>query len=223
MLLGYYGDQKTVEELSVNIPQLENEKGEKMGTINQQMATWCLSQGYDVSLYTFDCQVIDQAWANLPQETMLERLELRKTGWTVPSLGNDWTKAYAQSYIDYVNAGGELNIQPAVTSQLLYKLLETGPVLPCLSFSTLYGEGRSRIDGEENEKSIHDDIKGRALNHSVVIYGNDKEGSFLVADPWQKPGLHVVEPERMLAAISTAQIECDNLLFQISKPENKQN
>lgn len=73
----------------------------------------------------------------------------------------------------------------------------------------LYGTGRTNGDGEQ------DYINGKAWNHSIVIHGVDKQGNFLIADPLQKPGHHSIEPERMIAAISTAQMECDNLLFQI--------
>ncbi len=214
MLLGSYGKHFTVDEISSKVPQVYNEDNEPFGTINQQMATWCISLGFDVSLYTFDCQVIDQSWAELPEKKLLERLDARKNGWTVPSLGVVWTRAYAQSYSDFIKAGGKLTIQPAVTTKLLYSLLRNGPILPCLSFSTLYGAGRTENLGEHD--SSDNDINGRAWNHSVVIYGNDENGNFLVADPFKKPGMHVVEPERMIAAISTGQIECDNLIFQLN-------
>lgn len=215
MILSYYGLAETVEEISKKVPQSVDENGEEMGTINQEMATWCLSLGFEVSIYTFDCQIIDMAWQKLSKNEILARLEVGLNGWTVPSLGKDWSRAYRQSYIDFLKKGGDLHIQPAVTSGLLYDLLENGPILPCLCDNTLYGTGRTSHDGKE--QTVPDDVNGRATNHSIVIYGNDEEGNFLIADPWYKPGRHTISPERMVAAISTAQIECDNLLFQIYK------
>lgn len=215
MLLSHYGKTMSVDEVSEQVPQVQDEHGQNFGTINTQMAVWCLSLGFKVSVYTFDCQVIDQSWAKLSKDRLLARLKLRKSGWAVPALGELWTKGYVQSYIDFLNDSGDLHIQPSVSSKLLYDLLKKGPILPCLSYSTLYGESRQLVEGEED--TVDDDINGRALNHSVVIYGNDSNGNFLVADPFNKPGRHVVEPERMIAAISTAQIECDNLLFVIQE------
>ena len=203
----------SVAEISDTVPQVYSEAGEPSGTINQQLATWCLSLGLDVSLYTFDCQVIDQSWAALSNDALIKRLEARKDGWVIPSLGETWTKAYAQSYIDFLQAGGNLTIQPAVTSKLLYELLENGPLLPLVCYNTLYGSGRTKNSDEHT--SVDDDVDGRTWNHSIVVYGNDEAGNFLIADPYRKPGLHVVEAERLIAAISTAQIECDNLLFQV--------
>lgn len=213
MLLGFYGKNISVDEISDNVPQVYNEDGEPFGTINQQMATWCLSLGYEVSLYTFDCQVIDQTWDKLQKDKLINKLNARKGGWVVPSLGEAWTKAYAQSYIDFLEAGGNITVQPAVTTKLLYDLLKDAPLLPCLCFNTLYGRGRT--SNFDEKKTVKDDINGRTWNHSVVIYGNDADGNFLLADPIRKPGLHLIEPERMIAAISTAQIECDNLIFQL--------
>lgn len=215
MLLGFYDKDISVDEISAQVPQVKNDKGENFGTINQQMATWCKSLGFDVVLYTADVQVIDQSWSKLSPTEVIERLEARKAGLKVPSLGDVWNTAYCQAYIEYIQSGGELHIVNAITSRLLYELLENGPVLPCLSFDTLYGKGRTSNDGEKETKP--DDVNGKAWNHSVVIYGNDDKGNFLVADPWEKPGLHVIEPDVMVAAIGTAQLECDNLVFQLSK------
>lgn len=216
-LLGHYGKNINPLDIESNVPQCVNDKGEKIGTINQQMATWCISNGFSVVLYTFDCQIIDQSWSRLNKDEQLVRMKLRKNGWVVPGMGEEWTKQYTQAYIDFIEAGGELDIQPAATTDLLYTLLERGPFLPCVSYSTLYGAARSRNEGEI--KTIDDDINGKASNHSIVVYGNDEEGNFLIADSWKKPGLHTIEPDRMIAAISTAQIECDNLLFQIEPKE----
>lgn len=214
MLLEHYGKKISPLDVEANVPQCVNDKGEKIGTINQQLATWCLRNSFDVKLYTFDCQVIDQSWSDLSSRELIERMKLRKNGWVVPGLGKDWTQQYTQAYIDFISAGGELHIQPAVTMRLLRELLETGPFLPCVSYSTLYGAARSRNNSDT--ETADDDIDGRAMNHSIVVYGNDEAGNFQIADPWKKPGLHTIEPERLLAAISTAQIECDNLLFQIA-------
>lgn len=215
ILLAHYEDGISPLEIEDAVPQSVNNKGEKMGTINQQLATWCISRGYDVSMHTFDCQIIDQSWSALAKEQLIDRLQERKYGWVVPGIGKDWTEEYTQAYIDFLEAGGELTITNAVTTKLLYGLLKKGPFLPCVSYSTLYGAIRTRI--ENDDQSPDDDIHGRALNHSIVVYGVDEAGNFKIADPARakKSGLQMIEPEVMLAAISTAQIECDNLLFQV--------
>jgi len=215
MLLDFYGEELSVHDISAKVPQVKNEKGENFGTINQQMATWCKSLGFDVVLYTADVQVIDQSWSKLAPKELIDRLEARKSGLKVPSLGKLWNTAYCQAYIDFIRSGGELHVVNAITTSLLYKMLKNGPVLPCLSFDTLYGKGKISNIGEKETKP--DDVNGKAWNHSVVIYGNDVNGNFLIADPWEKPGHHVIEPDVMIAAIGTAQLECDNLVFQLRR------
>lgn len=215
MLLGFYGENYSVDDISTKVPQVKNEKGDNSGTINTQMATWCKSLGFDVALYTADVQVIDQSWSKFSSGEIVERLEARKSGFKVPSLGDLWNTAYCQAYIEFIQSGGELHIVNAITSNLLYELLKEGPILPCLSFGTLYGKGRtSTVDETETNP---DDVNGKAWNHSVVIYGNDEKGNFLIADPWEKPGYHVIEQDVMVAAIGTAQLECDNQVFQLSR------
>lgn len=213
IILSYYSNHITAEQIADAIPVRLDDKGEPFGTINQQLATWCIGQGYKVTMYTFDCQVIDQSWRKLDRQSLIERLEAAKAGRNVPALGGLWSKMYLQSYIDFVKAGGELHIQPYVTSKVLYGLLKNGPLLACVCFNTMYGTGHSKDVGLR--QSEVDDVNGKNTNHSIVIYGVTEEGEFEIADPWQEPGVHTVEPERLLAAITAAQIECDNLFFQL--------
>ena len=198
-----------------NIPVNKNDKNEEMGSINQQLATWCLSQGFDVEMHTADFEIIDLSWADLPKEKLLERMELAKDHREVPALGKEWSKIYMQSYIDFVEAGGRLHIQPYMTTGLLDELLPSSPLLVAVCYNVLYDSGRSKDIGLRESEA--DDISGGLDTHSLVIYGKDDNGNYLIADPYEEPGLHTIEPQRMLAAMTAAQMECDNLFFQLSK------
>jgi hypothetical protein len=215
MMLSYYGHDVTAEQIMEDIPVHLNDAGEPWGSINQQLATWCIGQGYQTTMYTFDCQIIDQSWKDLGKTQLLDRLEAAKAGRNVLALGSEWSKFYLQSYADYVHAGGELHIQPHVTTGLLYQLLQDGPVLACVCYNTMYGTGHSKDAGLRQSKI--DDVYGKTTTHSIVVYGVTQDGAFEIADPWQEPGRHVIEPERLLCAITAAQIECDNLLFRVKK------
>lgn len=214
ILLSYYERSIAAEEIMRQIPVNKDEKGEDWGTINQQLATWCIGQGFAVELYTFDCQAIDLSWASLDRNQLLARIAAAKQVRDVPSLGKHWSEIYLQSYGDFVEAGGTLFIQPHVTTALLYELLKKGPLLVCVCFNTLHNQGRLKYPAIR--KSVPDDMNGKIGTHSIVMYGVTQNGEFQIADPWEKPGTHIVEPERMLCAISAAQIECDNLLFQLA-------
>ncbi|QQR51656.1 hypothetical protein IPF89_02425 [Candidatus Saccharibacteria bacterium] len=217
ILLSFFGKSLTPEEIVAKIPVNKNDKGEDWGTINQQLATWCLSQGFEVEMHTADFEIIDLSWAKLTKEKLLERMELAKNLRDVPALGKEWSKIYTQSYIDFLEAGGQLHIRPYMTTELLDSLLPDSPLLLCVCYNVLYGSGRSKDVGLR--KSETDDLNGKLTNHSIVIYGKDKDGNYLIADPYKEPGLHTIEPERMLAAMTAAQMECDNLLFQLKQGE----
>ncbi|HSX02145.1 MAG TPA: C39 family peptidase [Candidatus Saccharimonadia bacterium] len=218
MLLSHYGQELSPEHIMESVPVGKNDQGEDWGTINQQLATWCRSQGYGVELHTADFQIIDLSWANLAQVKLIERMELAKDHRVVPALGKAWSQIYLQSYIDFVKAGGGLYIRPFMTTGLIDDLLVNGPLLVCICYSVLYNTGRSKNIGLRESKD--DDLSGKVENHSVVIYGRDKHGNYLVADPWKEPGRHVIESERLLCAMTAAQIECDNLLFQVHRADH---
>jgi hypothetical protein len=169
-------------------------------------------------MYTADFEVIDLSWAKLSKEKMLERMELAKNHRDVPALGKQWSQIYMQSYIDFLKAGGELNIRPYMTTKLLDELLPQGPLLACVCFAVLYNRGRGK--DESLRKGKLDDIDGKVVNHSIVIHGKDQKGNYLLADPWEEPGFHTIESERLLAAMTASQMECDNLLFQL-QPKSK--
>lgn len=214
-LLSYFDEDITPEEIMKSVPVNKNDKGEDIGTLNQDLAVWCLASGFEVKMYTADFQIIDLSWANLDKDKLLERLEKVKPVRNVQSIGKQFSELYVQSYINFIKAGGELHIIPFMSTKLIDELLIDGPLLGCVAFSVLYGSGRGT--DVALRKSEPDDINGKTLNHTIVIYGKDEDDNYLVADPWKEPGLHSIEPERLLAAMTASQIECDNLIFQLSK------
>lgn len=213
MLFSFFGREFTPEEIMAMVPIIKNDEGEDWGTINQDLASWSITQGFDVDMYTADFQVIDLSWADLSKAQLLERMELAKSKRDIPALGREWSKIYMQSYIDFVKVGGRLRIRPYMTTELIDRLLPDSPLLICVCYNVLYGSGRSQSVGLRKSKS--DDLNGKLANHSILIYGKDDSDNYLVADPWEEPGTHAVEPERLLAAMTAAQMECDNLLFQL--------
>jgi hypothetical protein len=213
ILLSFYERDMTPEAIMEQVDFMTTDAGETAGTTGQGLASWCIAQGFGAKLWSFDCQILDLAWAGLSKPKLLERLEAVKSVRNIPVLGERLSEFYVQGYIDYLEAGGELEIRPYATSGLLDELLETGPVLACVGFNTMYGYGRTNATGLR--VSVPDDIGGRLTNHFVVIYGRTEGGDFLVADPWEKPGRQTIGREQMLAGISAAERECDNMVFMI--------
>ena len=131
----------------------------------------------------------------------------------VASLGDKWTREYIRSYADFIDAGGILHIEQYMTTNIFDSLLENGPFLPAVAPAVLYGKGRFRLTGLRED--VQDDIHGQLGTHSVVIYGKTKQAEYLAADPWK--GRTVVCGEALVAAMQAAQVECDNLLFTVSR------
>lgn len=215
ILLSYYNDVVAPEEIMQSVPVNKDDKGEDWGTINQNLATWCLSRGYTVTMHTADFQIIDTSWAGKPTSFILQRLKLARGNRDVPSLGPGYSEQYVESYIDYIEQGGTLHVERYMTEALLDRCLKNGPLLLCICFAVLYGVGRIINDTLRDYHT--DDIAGNTGNHSVVLYGKDDAGNYMIADPWQKPGRHTFKPDDVLAAMAASQIECDNLFFQLGK------
>ncbi len=215
MLLSYYGKTYTPQDIMDIVPVGKNEKGEDWGTINQHLATWCLSQGFDVVMYSSDFQVLDLSWSGLKASEIVEKLNAIKGHRDIPVLGKNFSEMYIQSYIDFIQVGGELHIEQCIATPLLDRLIERGPILTCICMSAYYGSGR-QADDAGLRQDVTDDIDGKLYNHSIVIHGKDDEGNYLVADPWKTEGFYTVSPEKLVLSIQAAQLECDNLLFQMT-------
>lgn len=215
MLFSHFVISITDADIMQIVPVNKDDNDKPMGTINQDLATWAIGQGFKVNIYTFDFQIIDLSWQKLSKENLVERLEAVKSSRNIPALGEYWSKQYVQSYINFLNAGGDLHIQPFVTSMLLYDLLKKSPLLVAVSYSVLYNKGRTTDAGLLT--IVADDINGTVGTHSIVIYGVTENGDFLIADPWEAPGLHTIEPEHLLCAMAASQIECDNLIITLEK------
>lgn len=211
-LLSFYEKDITPEQLILDVPEARPEGKDAYGSVTSQLAAWCVNNGFNVQLTTFDFLIIDLEWAKLQTpEEIIERLEAVKDVRNVVSLGDGWSKVYAQEYIKYLRAGGRLEIKPHVTTDLLYEMLEDSPVFVNVSPAPLYNSGRQKSSGLR--ESVANDTNGHVGTHSVVIYGCKASGEFLLADPWY--GLTTVDPETLICAITASQIECDAMCFQI--------
>lgn len=215
-LMSHYDMPVSVDTLLRDVPQGLNEQGDPIGSITAQLATWCAQQGFAVNFWSFDFLITDFGWSDLSQAEILERLKAVRDVRDVPQVGGKmWSQIYAQAYIDLIEAGGILHIEPHVTSRLLYDKLQNGPVYVNIAPATVSGEGRARYPVADERTGIPDDVHGRVGTHSVVVYGVNEAGDFLVADPWE--GERVIDAEALTCAIAAANIECDSQCFQIEK------
>lgn len=97
-----------------------------------------------------------------------------------------------------------------MTSNLIIDLLEKGPVAAGVAFCILASDGKRNFVTNEI-----DPFSGGFGTHSILIYGYDDVAGFMIADPAHGRGRIVVSPENLLAAITAAQVEDDNVLYQV--------
>ncbi len=215
MLLSHFGTEQTPQEILTAKDVYRTDDGHEWGTMAADLAAHCIPLGFTADVHTFDCRIIDHSWSELSRDALIARLESVKTSGHVPTLGKNISGIFIRSYIDFLKSGGSLHIAPYVTSRMLYALLEKGPLQVTVCMGAFYGFGKQRLN--ENSQPVPDDLHGGIGTHFVVVYGNDADGNFLIADPSKKPGLYTVEPERLTGAIMAAQRDCENIVFQISK------
>lgn len=215
MLLTSLGNPKSIEECDKLINNYNGNTGSEWGSLAIDSATACLSLGYSVTFYSFDCRITDFSWKEKDAKYMLERLKALEGNIVIPSLGAELTTAYIRGYEKFLNAGGTLQVLPFPTSKFLHALIERAPFTPTVCFDTLHGRGKSRTIGLR--ETVLDDVEGFAATHTIVVYGRDSQGNFLFADPWETDGLLTVTAEQLIASIMAAGRDCESVLFQVEK------
>jgi hypothetical protein len=213
MLLSFYDKHVTVEELLESVKQPTDEKGDPRGSTTTELVTWCLENGFVSMVYSFDCEMLDLSWQKLPKAELLAKINAYKDHRNVLGLGKEYGQIYMSGYEKMIESGGLLRIQPHATSKLIYELLETGPVYVNECSDVMDNLGRTKTVGLR--QFAEDDENGSLHTHSIVVYGREENGDLLVADPWR--GLRTVDVENLLCSITLAQIECDNMIFQLEK------
>ncbi len=194
MLLSFYGKNMTTDDVMQAVPRQKDESGNELGSnLIQELGTWCLQQGFEARLYTFDAAIIDLRWKGLDRKELLEAFQKARAKRSLATLTN--SKNYFKAYADFVATKGELHILAAPDAKLLQELIQKGPFIAAVSNNALHGAG------------------GTITTHAITVYGVNKAGKYMVADP--HAGRVTVTVERLIAAIMAAQVEADNMILQI--------
>lgn len=207
--LSFYERRIDPEELVSQIPQPKDSEGTSHGSITAQLAIWCQEQGFKVKMFASDMYVLDLSWKNKDSTEIKDRLKEVANDRVVNILGEHWTKIYIDAYISMLDKGAKLEVTPFITTELLNELLSKGPVFVNICSSKSSGNGRTITSGLRESQG--DDLNGNLGTHSVVLYGKNKNGEYLISDPWD--GLITMNSEHLVIAIEAAQIECDNQIF----------
>lgn len=184
-LLSYYDKEYSLEELVAKVEQPKDAEGTSHGSVTAQLADWCQTEGFQAHMYVSDMFILDLSWQGKSSAEIKQRLEEVKGKRKVSIMDDHWVKVYENAYLSLLEHGADLTVVQFITTELIYKLL----------------------------KDVSDDLNGKISTHSIVVYGHDEEGNFLISDPWD--GMMSMQPEKLILAIAAAQIECDNQIFVI--------
>ncbi len=199
-LLSHYDKSFSVEELISKVPQPKDKLGKTYGSLTAQLADWCQAEGLHVTMFASDMYVLDLSWKTYDTNKLLLRLNKVHGKRTSPLLDKYWMSLYEQVYIDLLEHGGELQVKQFITSDLLLKLIQKGPIF--VNVCSAVSSGNGRTVSPKLRTAIPDDINGTIGTHSVVAYGINEAGNFMLADPWY--GDVILSPEELALSIAAA-------------------
>jgi hypothetical protein len=202
----HYGDPVAFDEIQRDLSVLDHG-----GTLDVFLANHALRRGYAVTLFTYNLQVFDPSWFDLPPGEIRARLAAQAEH------KKHWRRLQTASrgYDEFLSLGGKLKFRDLEPS-LLRKYLKRGiPLIAGLSATYLY---RSMRDLPETNED--DDIRGEPVGHFVVLTGYRRDTrEVLIADPLQTNPLvnssyYAVNVHRLIGAILLGTMTYDaNLLI----------
>ena len=188
----FYGETVSLESVIADTRMLD-----RGGTLDVFLANHALARGYDVTLFTYNLDLFDPTWFELPNHEIRARLKAQ-------SKQKQWRRIQSatRGYDEFLRLGGKLRLRDLEPS-LLRKFLNRGtPVITGLSATYLY-----RAPREVAETNVDDDIRGEPVGHFVVLTGYRRgTREILIADPLASNPLvssryYAVNVQRLIGAI----------------------
>ena len=200
----FYGDKVSLASVIADIRMLD-----QGGTLDVFLANHALRRGYAVTLYTYNLDLFDPTWFDLPNEEVRARLKAQ-------AKLKHWRRLQTatRGYDEFLRLGGRLKLRD-LDSALLRKFLGRGtPVITGLSATYLY-----RAKREVAETNVDNDVRGEPVGHFVVLTGYRRvTREILIADPHEGNPLvrsryYAVKVQRLIGAILLGTMTYDaNLL-----------
>jgi hypothetical protein len=209
----HYGDDVPLATIAAELHRLD-----RGGTLDVFLANHALRRGYKVTLLTYNLEIFDPTWFELPPDEIRVRLKAQ-------AAVKKWSRLQAATlgYDEFLRLGGTLELRDLEPS-LLRKYLKRGiPVITGLSATYLY---RAKRDIPETNQD--DDIRGEPVGHFVVLTGYLKHPrEVLIADPLRTNPLvgsryYAVSAHRLIGAILLGAVTYDANLVIIEPKDAAQ-
>jgi hypothetical protein len=190
-LYRHYGDDVPLERVIADIHTLD-----KGGTLDVFLANHALKRGYDATILTYNLDLFDPTWFELPNDEIRARLAAQ-------ALVKPWRRLQTATrpYDEFLRLGGKLELRD-LEPALLRKYLQRGPLIAGLSATYLYRAVRDVPD-----TNAADDARGEPVGHFVVLTGYRRDTrEILIADPLKANPLvraryYAVQVQRLIGAI----------------------
>ncbi len=188
----FYGDDVSLASVIADIRMLD-----RGGTLDVFLANHALARGYDVTMLTYNLDLFDPTWFELPNEELRARLQAQ-------AAQKPWKRLQTatRGYDEFLRLGGRLKLRD-LEPALLRKYLKRGtPVITGLSATYLY-----RAMREVPETNSDDEVRGEPVGHFVVLTGYRRvTREILIADPHEGNPLvgsryYAVNVQRLIGAI----------------------
>ncbi len=210
-LYRHYGDDVSLDSVIADIHTLD-----KGGTLDVFLANHALKRGYDATILTYNLDLFDPTWFDLPSAEFRARLAAQADV-------KPWRRVQTatRGYDEFLRLGGKLQLRD-LEPALLRKHVQRGPVITGLSATYLY-----RAMRDIPETNADDDVRGEPVGHFVVLTGYRRQRrEILIADPMQTNPLvgsryYAVQVQRLIGAILLGVMTYDANLLIIEPKRNR--
>lgn len=215
----YYGLTLSLEEVINTVA-----RSLSGGTLAPMLGQDARKRGFKTRIYVNNVTIFDPTWFRVGNHSLshhgigdknllIQKLKAQLNYKNTPDILQE-----SQSYIDYLNLGGEICFK-TISVQLLKEYFKRHiPILTGLSATYLYRSPREIYT--PNGKGSYDDIRGTPCGHFVVLCGYDNKNRLIVvADPQQtnplsKDNYYKVSSHRLINSIMLGVLTYDaNLLI----------
>ena len=210
----HYGDNIPFEAVTRDLRTLDDG-----GTLDVFLANHALNRGYKVTLFTYNLQIFDPTWFDLPRDEIRARLQAQ----AAVKQHRRRLQLATRGYDEFLRLGGKLRLRDLEPS-LLRKFLKRGiPVITGLSATYLYRSVRDVPQTNED-----DDVRGEPVGHFVVLTGYRRDTrEILIADPARHNPLvssryYAVKMHRLIGAILLGTMTYDANLLVIERKAGPQ-
>lgn len=212
MFLSHYDIDETPDEIEENIKIHYDENKIPLGSATPDYGLYLLSKKFPCTMEVFDANYFDRTLVGKSQEEILASCKIfyeKGKAFYV----NEHKNIYLQSYIEFMENGGRINIS-FLTKDSLMKALDNGPVFTTVQAQYLQTSTKTFYDNP-NASQEEKNLFGRPTNHFIVLekYIND---TIIYFDPDPVDKKTVIQDtsfDIMIGAIMAAQVESDNVII----------